>query len=145
MNNKTEVNKSIKLKAYAIAYITLIPFGLYNAALCRLVYGFFGFNSKFIISFLVTILIGVAIIFLSIRNMEKKRNINLLRIIGFTIVMVYPVITLIAQVFSLFEFKGIVFDISKLSIFDDTAIFLNILLFLVILIVTAMFNKKVIK
>ncbi len=56
--------------------------------------------------------------------------------------MVYPVITLIVQVFSLFEFKGIVFDISKLSIFDDTAIFLNILLFLVILIVTAMFNKK---
>ncbi len=72
MNNKKEINKSIKLKAYAIAYITLIPFGLYNAALCRLVYGFFGFNSKFIISFLVTILIVVAIIFLSIRNMEKK-------------------------------------------------------------------------
>lgn len=142
MNNKKEINKSIKLKAYAIAYITLIPFGLYNAALCRLVYGFFGFNSKFIISFLVTILIVVAIIFLSIRNMEKKRNINLLRIIGFAIVMVYSVITLIVQVFSLFEFKGIVFDISKLSIFDDTAIFLNILLFLVILIVTAMFNKK---
>lgn len=93
MNNKKEINKSIKLKAYVIAYITLIPFGLYNAALCRLVYGFFGANSKFIISLLDSILIGVAIIFLSIRNMEEKSNINLLRIIGFTIVMVYPVIT----------------------------------------------------
>lgn len=142
MNNKTEVNKSIKLKAYVIAYITLIPFGLYNAALCRLGYVFFGITSGVIASFLNSIFILIAIVFLSIRNMQNKKNISFLRIIGIIIVMVYPIVISVTQIFSLFEFKGIVFDISKFSIFNDSYILVNIPLFLVILIVTAMFNKK---
>lgn len=145
MNNKKEINKSIKLKAYAIAYITLIPFGLYNVALCRLGYGFLGITSGVIASFLNSIFILIAIVFLSIRNMQNKKNVSFLRIIGIIIVMVYPIVISVTQIFSLFEFKGIVFDISKFSIFNDSYILVNIPLFLVILIVTAMFNKKVIK
>lgn len=152
MNNKKESDKGLKSKAYVlayvIAYITLVPFGLYNAALCRLAYGFFGINSSaFITTFLNSIFILVAIIFLSTRNMQKKKNISFLRIIGIIIVMVYPIIISLAQIFSLFEFKGIAFDISKFSIFNDTYILVNIPLLFAILIVTTEFDliRKAIK
>lgn len=151
MNNKKESDKGLKSKAYVltyvIAYITLIPFGLFNVALCRLAYGLFGITSGVIASFLNSIFIFIAIIFLSIRNMQNKKNVSFLRIIGIIIVMVYPIIISVAQVFSLFEFKGIAFDISKFSIFNDSYIFVNIPLLFAILIVTAEFDliRKVIK
>ena len=137
-----EYDKKSTGNAYIIAYFALIPLGIYNVLLCSVGYGFFGVNTGVIASFFNSMFIAMAIIFLAIKNMYKKKNMYFLRIISILIVMTYPIIISIAQIFSLFEFKGIPFDINTFSIFQDTYIFLNIPLLLLVLIATNRFNKQ---
>lgn len=66
----------------------------------------------------------------------------ILRIIGLLTVLIYPIIISVAQIFSVFEFKGIPFDINNFSIFQDTYIFVNIPVLILILIVTSKFKQQ---
>lgn len=141
MGNKKQTNEVNISKIYLITYSILIIFAVYNMILCRIDYGFFGFNSEFIASFFNSIFIIIAIIFLKTRDMKKKLNISFFRIIGIIIVIAYPIIVTASQMFSLFEFKEIAFNVNDLRALQDTYLFLNIPVSVLILIVANKFKE----